>query len=132
MTFKINKIAFNIFLLLIISCSKTKNDVYNDLKGNWAISKIIYNDLNYKDTIYSMNVINIQEDYNLSLPEVGNYKKDEIAKWGFNYENGLITFTIKSENKIFRGVYSALFLETDTIDKLILKSKNTYLELHKL
>lgn len=125
------KVSF--LLILLISCAKTEKDVCNDLIGNWAIHKITYKGINYKDKLYSMNVINIRENNTISLPEVDIYKKERKAIWDFSFKkNKLFQFTIKCENEVFKKNYQATFFEEARVDRLILKSATTYIELHKL
>lgn len=126
------KAVFFSIILMIISCQKSKDEVYEELTGNWAIHNITYNGVDYKNHIFSMNIIKVGEDKKMLLPEVDNFKKDKSALWDFNYEKDSITFFIKSENKIFNGTYGAEFSEFQLTYKLILKSENLYLELYKL
>src|SRR5690606_966060 len=96
-------------------------NVYDDLRGDWAIHGIIYKNKDYKSHIYSINIFGVEENDKLTLPEVDNYKKDELAKWSFDYAKDSITFIIKSKNKIFEGVYNAQIFKLEATDKLILK-----------
>lgn len=120
------------FLLLITSCNNSKNDIYNELKGNWAIHKILYNDINYKNKIFSMNIINIKDDGGIVLPAISNYKRDKFARVNILNTHDPLKIYINSENKFFNGEYDAKIIESNLTDILILQSKNIYLELHKL
>lgn len=115
-----------------ISCQKTKKDVYQDLAGNWAIQKIEYNGMDYKNHIFSMNVIKAGENGKMFLPEIDNFEKDKFALWDFKYQKDSIILFIKSENKIFNGSYRAEFSTFRSTYKLILKSDSLYLELYKV
>jgi hypothetical protein len=126
------KLIMILCLLLLNSCLKTKEDVHNDLNGGWVIHRIIYKGEDYRDHILSINLIDIKEDYSLSIPEIDDFKKEKNAKWKFDYTKGSIIFTIESVNKVFNNTYKAYFYENDTLDKLILKSEFLDLELHKM
>lgn len=125
------KFTYLFLVILLLSCVKNKELIEDKLKGQWSIDEIEYKDLNYKDYLLS-NVLVLNDNYNISIPETFHFEKEEFSFWNLNSSNNNI-LEIECDNQVFKGRFDVKFFKNKEKKLLgiILKSDSTYIKAHK-
>jgi|LakMenE18May11ns_1017448.scaffolds.fasta_scaffold9844182_2 hypothetical protein len=120
-----------LILLLIISCKSQEDLFLEKLYGQWAIEKIEYNNVNYKEDLY-VNFMVFEREKKMLIPESSLFDKDMSANWELiSIKEKRIL--INCSDVVFNGKYNVKFIK-DTNKKLLgieMKSDSTYIKAFK-
>ncbi|MDO5969783.1 hypothetical protein Q4Q35_08185 [Flavivirga aquimarina] len=121
-------------LLVVFSCTESEDIIFKKFKGQWSISEIKYNNLNYKDYLNS-NVLILKKNNEISIPETVHFNEDRFSFWSFKLDQeNQVLLNIESSNHAFRGVFNVEFIkdEKKKLAGMILKSDSIYIKAYKL
>lgn len=118
-------------VFLFISC-KSKEEVFlTKFYGQWAIDRIDYNNVNYREDLY-VNFMVFEKSNIMQIPESIHFEKDMNATWEvISIKDREIS--INSIDEVFKGIYTVKFIK-DADKKLLgieMKSDSTFIRAFK-
>ncbi len=124
------KTLFKLIVILgFITLTSCENKLESVMKGMWSIDTLYFKNNDVKSCFYS-NVINIKDDGEIVLPELGNGCEDVIKKTNTKFGNWQIIestvpndtmpykIKITSVNEVFNGNHRMIF-HRDEVNKLL-------------
>lgn len=125
------KYYFYCLVLLFVSCKSQEELFLDRFYGQWAIDKIDYNNVNYKEDLY-VNFMVFEKDSKVLIPESIHFEKDMSATWKVESTKDR-KVSINCIDAVFNGVYTVKFIK-DADKKLLgieMKSDSTYIKAFK-